>query len=340
MDHDPAAPCDRPIFVVGCPRSGTTLLQLMLHAHPRIAIPPETRHLLETYRRREEFGDLSVPANRARLAEHIMGVRKYRDLKVPRERLTAAIVDGPPTIGSALGLVYVEYARRFDKPRWGDKRPLYLHHIPTLLALFPDAQIVHIIRDGRACVASLKRMPWWHATSVSAAARWVHSMRDGRRARRLLRSDQYHELRYEDLVADPRAAMEDLCAFLGEDFDEAMLEPQRMARTAVPKRKHHHARTQEAVSADKVAAWSDELEPWEVALIERVGRRWLREYGYPLSDHPARPPVQALVAFAVDLARRRVGTWRRRQADRRRARRYRQPVAAQLTTQQRGVRPG
>lgn len=213
MDRTPSPPAAaptaagaRPIFVVGCPRSGTTLLQLMLHAHPRIAIPPETRHLLPAYHRRAAFGDLRDPANRARVAEFITSGRRYCDLKVPRAQLISTIVDGPPTIGSALGLVFVEYARRFGKPRWGDKRPLYLHHVPTLLRLFPDAQIVHIIRDARACVASLKRMPWWRGGGVAAAARWVHSMRDGRRARRRLRPGQYYELRYEDLVGSASTA--------------------------------------------------------------------------------------------------------------------------------------
>ena len=332
-------PSDRPIFIVGCPRSGTTLLQLMLHAHPRIAIPPETRYLLETYRRREDFGDLTKRKNRRRVAEHIIGRRRHkvRDLKVRPKRLVASIAAGPPTIGSALGLVYVAYARRFDKPRWGDKRPVYLHHIPTLLALFPDAQIVHIIRDGRACAASLKRMRWWRRGSVAAIARWVHSMRDGRRARETLRSDQYYEFRYEDLVAEPEKTLRDLCAFLGEEFDEAMLEPHRVAQQAVPKRKQHHARTKEAVSGAKVASWAEELEPWEIALAEMVAGRWLREYGYTLTNPGVRPPVKAIAACYADLMRRRTATRRSRKRDRRRARRYDQPVAARLTSAQRAA---
>ncbi|WP_449066856.1 sulfotransferase, partial [Planomonospora algeriensis] len=67
--------------------------------------------------------------------------------------VTREIVDGPGTLGSALGIVLRAYAARFGKPRWGDKRPSYFKSVDVLLRLFPDAQFVHLIRDGRDCVA-------------------------------------------------------------------------------------------------------------------------------------------------------------------------------------------
>ena len=66
---------DRPIFVIGCPRSGTTMLQLMLHSHPRIAVPPETRFLVPGYYRRFFFGDLREQRNRRRLGRWIVSER-------------------------------------------------------------------------------------------------------------------------------------------------------------------------------------------------------------------------------------------------------------------------
>src|SRR5690606_6754755 len=142
---------DRPIFVMGCPRSGTTMLQLMLHAHPRIAIPPENRFVLPIYSRRREFGDLRDPENRRRLAAAIIGGKgtlktKFKHLGLDAAAITEAIVNGPPTVGSAIGAVFRGYAQRFDKPRWGDKRPAYHHYLPFIRRMFPDAQFVQLVR--------------------------------------------------------------------------------------------------------------------------------------------------------------------------------------------------
>lgn len=327
-------PPDRPIMVVGCPRSGTTLLQLMLHAHPRIAIPPETRHLLETHRRRTKFGDLRKQRNRQKVADYITKRPKFKDLGVDRDLVRARIVDGPATVGSALGIVLQEYARRFDKPRWGDKRPLYLNHLPVIFELFPDAQVIHIVRDGRACVASLKRMPWWQGGSVTAMSRWVQSMRMGQKARSSLRPDQYLEIQYEQLVAQPRAELERLCAFLGEDFDEAMLAPQHLADQAVPQHKNWHERTRGEVSTAPVNAWESQLERWEIATFEVVARKWMRQYGYtPVARAWHAPPLRLLEAAAHVVRRERTVAALRRE-DQQRARDYNQPVAAQLTREQ------
>ncbi|MDP9405038.1 MAG: sulfotransferase [Actinomycetota bacterium] len=328
---------DRPIFVMGCARSGTTLLQLMLHSHPRIAIPPETRFIEELYQRRERFGNLRRRKNRRKLARAIIGKRrrKFHDLGLDAAQVKARIVNGPPTIGSAMGIVLREYARRFDKPRWGDKRPAYIKHPEVILAMFPDAQLVHIIRDGRACVASLKRMPWWKHGSIAAMAKWVEAINKGHWARSNLRPDQYYELQYEHLVADPRGELQRLCDFLGETFDEAMLEPSRVAGEAVPDKKTWHTRTRGEVTTAAVNQWASELEPWEVALMERVAGRMLRAYGYPLTAGRSRPPVSKRRRYLEISGRRRAADVRWRQKERALEGRYPYPVAARLTKGQR-----
>ncbi len=339
---DPAPPAtmalpgpDRPIFVVACPRSGTTLLQLMLFAHPRIAIPPENRFFLETYRARKKFGDLREESRREQLGEWVINQRKIRHMKVDKEILKAKIIEGPPTIGSALGVVLREYAAFYGKPRWGDKRPLYLNHIPTIMALFPDAQIIHIVRDGRDCVASLKRMPWWKTGSTAAITRWVQSMNMGQRAAKTLRPDQYFEVQYENLVEEPRPILERMCEFLNEDFDEAMLQPHRATpKAAVPKKKTWHVRTREAVSTASMGRWESELEPWELAVIERLGRRHFKRYGYELSGTGGMAPPGKIFAAARHLAKREYQTYKGRRNDAQRQQEYGHPVAALLTSGQ------
>ncbi|GAA1572041.1 sulfotransferase [Actinomadura kijaniata] len=301
-----AIPSDRPIFVIGCPRSGTTLLQLMLHSHRRIAIPAETRFLLPAYTSRCEFGDLEDTENRRALAEWITGRKttKFRDLGLDAAEVSEEIVQGPPTIGSALGIVFRAYARKHGRPRWGDKRPSYSKHVGTLLRMFPDAQFVHLIRDGRDCVASLTEMPWYKQDVYHAISAWREAIDNGRRHAARLGPDAYYELQYERLVADPAGELSSLCAFLGEDFDPAMTEPQDIARKTVPPQKRWHDRTRAPVDNARVGSWSTRLEPWEIGLAEAVFGDRLIEYGYEPSGAP-RPTAAQLARFA------RVSTHRR-----------------------------
>ena len=318
----------RPIFVVGCPRSGTTLLQLMLHAHPRIALPPETRFLLPAYDARLRFGDLRQEANRRALAEWIVDRRPTRffDLKLDGRAIVEEIAAGPPTLGSALGIIYRGYARRFGKARWGDKRPAYIRYLGTLQRLFPDAQFVHVVRDGRDCVASLMEMPWWKHDVRHAVSTWAQAIDEGHRAARRMPEDTYLELQYEALVTDPEPELRRLCAFLGEDYDPAMADPSGVARVAVPKRKKWHARTRGEISQERQGSWSARLSEDDVALCESVLGRRLRAYGYEPAGTPA-PSLTRRAAYARVAARRRAAARKGQAADLVRRRREPNPVA-------------
>ncbi|MBB4932726.1 hypothetical protein F4561_003546 [Lipingzhangella halophila] len=312
-----APPPDRTIIVLGCPRSGTTLLQLMLHAHPRIAVPPETRFVLDTYWRRREFGDLRKTANRTALAEHIVRQKRSRfgDLGIDPEQAVAGIVNGPPTLGSALSSVFREYARRFDKPRWGDKRPGYYQHIDELLRMFPDAQIVHLIRDGRDCVGSLKQMDWYRHDSVTAMATWAEAIDYGQAAARRLGPDSYYQMYYENLIDSAEEELSALCAFLGEEFDPAMCEPNQVADVAVPKRKTWHENTHREVNRSSSGSWEKRLEPWEIRLSETVLGSRLRQNGYELSGAP-RAAARDVARYAKTATMRRLARRKRRFRDR------------------------
>lgn len=273
----------RPIFIFGCPRSGTTLLSLALHAHPRVAIPPETRFLLEVFRGHRSFGDLRERENRRDLAHSIVRRRdtKFRDLGLSRPQTRRAIVAAPPTVGSAIGTVFRHYAESAGKERWGSKYPTYFRNVDVILTLFPDAQFVHVVRDGRDSVASLSGMGWWRQGTVAAMAMWVHAIDCGRRAERRLPSDAYLQIRYEDLVTEPRPELERLCAFLGEDFDDAMLEPHLVA-SALPQRERDkwHANTEKQLSSERVGTFADALSQREIDLMNWAAGGRLRSLGY------------------------------------------------------------
>lgn len=333
---------DRPLLVLGCPRSGTTLLQVMLSAHPRLAVPPETRFVREGYQQRRAFGDLRQADARAALGRWIVRREtKFGDLGLDADAVVDEIVAGPPTLGSAFGIVLRAYARKSGKPRWGDKRPGYFLDVPALLRLFPDAQFVHVVRDGRDAVASLKRMRWYRDGPVAAMSLWATAVDYGARSRSVLPAGSWHEVVYERLVADPQAELRRLCAFLGEEYDPAMAAPQRTARDAVParKRRRHHERLRQQVDATRVGTWRGGLEPQEAALMEHVCGRRLRAYGYPPAPDLASPPLSLLLQYRRVDTLRRLAHRRRWALDRLAAAREPAPVAAALTSAQRALLP-
>ncbi|WP_433476791.1 sulfotransferase family protein [Spirillospora sp. CA-142024] len=307
MSPGPASRHDRPIFVLGCPRSGTTLLRLMLHSHARIAIPAETKFVLPAYTERCEFGDLRVRENRRALAEWITSDRstKVHALGMDAADLVDEIAAGPPSLGSAVGIVFRAYARLHGKQRWGDKRPSYSQHVGALLRMFPDAQFVHLVRDGRDCVASLMEMPWFDGDVHHAISAWRETIDRGRRLAERLGPDTYYELQYERLVADPADELTRLCGFLGEDFDPAMTRPEGLAKQIVPSRKKWHGRTHDAVTTSRVGSWAERLDPWEISLAEAAFGERLAEYGYEPSGLP-KPPASQLARFTRTAAHRRM----------------------------------
>jgi hypothetical protein len=281
----------RPIFILGSARSGTTLLSLMLHRHPRIAIPVENRFVLPVYLGRDEFGDLADEANRRRLAEKIVTAEWFPDLQLDPERITDRIVDEAWTVGAAVGLVLRAYSERNGKLRWGDKRPYYRNTMWAIRRMFPAAQFVHIVRDGRDAVASMATVPPFDVEGFNHRVRtWMEAAENAADARTTLATDTFYELYYERLVTDPEKELRELCAFLGEEFHEAMLRPEQLADDVVPEYQTWHERTRQEISSRSVGAFRDQLEPWQLAVCESVMGEALRGYGYQLTGAgPADP---------------------------------------------------
>jgi hypothetical protein len=195
--------------------------------------------------------------------------------------------------------------------------------------MFPDAQIVHLIRDGRDCVASLQTMPWFTGDIYAAVCTWIEAIDSGRRAARHLPPDAYFELKYEELVADPQARLAQLCDFLGEEYDPAMAEPHKIAGATIPERKTWHADTQRAVTPAPSGTWRDRLQPWEIGLCEAAMGSRLRALGYEVTGGDGLSGAH-LARYARSAVLHRGAASKRRMRDVMERRREPGPVESQL----------
>lgn len=291
-------------------------------------MPPETRFLLPVYRARNSFGDLTLRRHRLALGRRITRRGNFSHLELDRRAVVRAIADGPPSVGSALAIVWREFARSRGKARWGEKRPMYWQHMEWVLRLFPDAQVVHLIRDPRACIASLQSVHWWNGGFDGAVATWALADQELRRFGRGVPADSYHALYYEDLMHDPRAVLERLCTFLCEDFDEGMLEYSAAAGDIVPARKTWHALTHRPLDPSRTEGWRRTLTRDEIALIESVLRGPMRRHGYEPAGTGGRARAADIARYELERTRRLVRMRAIHAADRMQRRHELQPVAA------------
>ena len=304
----------KPIFIMGCERSGTTLIRLILHSHPNIALPPQTKFLKKIYKRRLQWLNLTNEANRIKLShwckDHFDNHTKLPDLGLESGDICKEIVSSATSLGAAATGVFKLYSRKFNKPRWGDKRPYYIKYLKQLLTLFPDAQIIHVVRDGRDCIASLMNMPWWKKDLAYTIMNWQEAIQEGKHAKRSLPVEQFIEIRYEDFISHPEKWARELCRFLGEKYNSDMLKFQEIADIAVPDYKMQwHSATRKPLSSNAIGRWKRDLEKWQIRLIEKTTGRELKEWGYGLSGVNATIPFGEQLKYYKAFVGYRLNRW-------------------------------
>jgi hypothetical protein len=282
--------------VVGVGRSGTTLLRLMLDAHPQMTIPPETH-----------FVPAVIEACRAGArpegaVEAMTSVRQWGDQGIePAEMLERLRLLEPLDAGGALRAFYTLQAERQGKPRWGDKTPVYVESMEPIHEALPEARLIHLIRDGRDVALSRARRGFGkNAGGRRAGERWRRRILAAREQSQRL--PHYLELRYEDLIEDPEGILRRVCDFVKLDYDPAMLRyheraADRMAEMArdlpgrdgesvrpAEERMAAHAMTQKPPSASRIGVWRTEMSAEDAAEFENAAGDLLAELGYPVQE--------------------------------------------------------
>lgn len=267
--RETAAP---PIFVGGCPRSGTTLLRVILDSHPEIVCGPELR----------AFPALASLSSETR---SILGDVLAAHYRISSERLDCVFRN---LVASFLDPLRAKSGKR----RVAEKTPANALYFGELARLFPKAAFVQIIRDGRDAVASLLTMDWRDARTGaplrvttdagSAAWTWANHVRRGREAAQA--GADYFELRYEDLVRDPRAALRPLFAFLGEDWSDAVLDFAGNPSIGFGVNEASAAQVARGLASGSIGRWRRDLSEVDKKAFKTPAGELLIELGYADDD--------------------------------------------------------
>ncbi len=279
------------MFVLGCPRSGTTLLYHMLLSAGNFAVyraESQVFNLLEP-----RFGNLNRATNRRKLLAAWQETELFRRTGLNWNDVSEEVMAKCSNGGDFLRIVMEAIAQRQGVLRWADCTPEHLLYMDRIKRTIPDSLVIHIIRDGRDVALSLEKQAWirpfaWDRgkTLEVAALYWDWIVRKGRQFGTALGPD-YVEVRFEDLVLTPRKVLEKLSGFVGQELDYDKIERVGIGSVRQPNSSFSVELKEEDFSP--VSRWKASLSAAQLERLEVLLGETLRELGYPphgSSDQP------------------------------------------------------
>jgi Sulfotransferase family len=283
-----------PLFVLGNPRSGTTLLRLMLNNHKHIVIPPECGFAVWYYKKYQEI--LITTSSIQDFLADLALARKIEtwelDFNKLKEYLTAAKIE---TYSELVSAVYQFYGKSTGKSFriWGDKNNFYIKHVDTIKKMFPASRLIHIVRDGRDVACSYKALnklkiqskyaPQLPDKITDIANEWITNLNCAMISFEKIGWENVYELRYEDLITHPVDELKKLCLFLNEPYDEEMQTyylKNQLEHQEPPEFLQWKAKTVEKPTPSEIGKYMTQLTREEIGEFESIAFSLLRKYRY------------------------------------------------------------
>lgn len=268
---------NNPIFVIGCPRSGTTILSQLLYK-TNFCEPFETHYIPKYYKKLNDYGDLSKLNNFKKLFSHILAERPIMQwkLSINIEDVFAGIEE--PNYKHIIDAIGTEIAKKQNKLFWGDKTPRYLFEIDTIYKLFPDSKYIYIIRDGRDVALSLLERPWPPYNIMTCAEYWKQINTPSQTLAILEEKNQLYTVKYEDLLTNPEQKIKEIYLFLGQDLNTKEISD------LIGKLKKGNFNK-----------WKTKMSPVQIKLFEQCSANTLKRFGYETSFNET--SINPLVSF-------------------------------------------
>lgn len=281
---------EQPIFIVGAPRSGTTLLAAMLAAHSRLSCGPETHFFrwLANVQVQELTAPQAWPENalefvcsisRTNFSDNQRGLL-IDHYNLSRDQIRVFLESRSPSVAAMLSSVTALYMQQMGKERWAEKTPDHIEHLELIRTYFPQAQVIRILRDPRDVILSLSKVSWGVSSLLEGAIFWK---RQDDLSRDFFETDPYsYSLRFEDLILSPEVELEKLCGFLGEAYEPAMLDTSRTGKQLNSRNVAWKSKSSQPIDRSRMEVWRSELTDMQNKLIESLLGDRLTAYGYPL----------------------------------------------------------
>ena len=273
----------QPFFIISPGRSGSTLLRSMLAVGGQIAIPPESQVIPLSIRRYnalhflgwEDLSRLIIS-----LFESHRNFQMWQITLLVAYQTVLSLPENERSLARIIDEIFSCYkAQQFpDAEIWGDKSPLNSIYLPWIILTFPYARYLHLLRDGRDVVASM--MEKGGITLKHATRRWNSSIRNAINLRNQLPVEQFLEVRYEQLVTKPTDTLEEVCQFIGIDYQAAMLDFWKSDTTIEHRYKIAHRNLEMPVFENSVGKWETRLSSKQQAYVLRMTVPLLRKLGY------------------------------------------------------------
>jgi len=282
------------VFILGNPRSGTSLLRLMLNSHPFMTAPPESGFLHWWYSKYGAWNlhDAKAVARIQEFVNDLLTSRKIETWKIDKEELIKFIMQHQPATYGELGSLVYEYWSTLDHkvPQVIlDKNNYYIHYLNDLLSIWPEAKFIFLIRDGRDVACSyldLQKLdsqspykPKLPVTIEAIATDWLKNNQEIYEFLSTLPKERWLMLKYEDLVTRTREELTAVTSFLNIEFSDQMLSyytmPAEPASTLDWKRK-----TLEKPDASNIGRYATNLKPEEIELFNKKAGNMLNFAGY------------------------------------------------------------
>ena len=275
---------ETPIFTFGFERSGTTLLSMMLGAHPDLAVPFSPTGLWFRYHQELELYDqLRQQADRDRLIQDILQEERIQiwDAVPEFEDIRERVADGG--YRRVVAAFHEFYAQYHGKPRWA------LHDIATLYEMhianewFPEARFLHIVRDVRDVALSHKSYRYGSSNACEVSLAWREAVRTNLMMGKILGPERYKVVRFEELIDASEETLQQICDFFGLSFDVRMLIYAEDVNRKVPA---HIRSLWPALGGQpdrsKIGRWREGLKSYEVAAVNEITEDVMAECGYEM----------------------------------------------------------
>lgn len=289
-----------PVFVLGSPRSGTTLLYDMLLSAGGFAVYLAESNVYNLLAPR--FGDFGARPQRQMLLHSWLNSKLFRATGLDSRKVENRILEECRTSGDFLSIVMDEIARDQGMQRWAENSPEAILHLPLIRQQIPNALVIHIIRDGRDVAMSLgavryvRPFPWEERQSLlGAGVYWEWIVQRGRSYRSLLGPD-YMEIHFEDLISSPQETLSKVGRFIDQELDYERI--RQVAYGSVSKPNTSFSIETPGETFNPVGRWKSGISPKQLLRLERIMGRTLRELGYVPSvgepDRDLNPELHAI----------------------------------------------